>query len=170
MTQTDPQVQAYLDKLAPIITPPPVGIWPLAPGWWFLIVLALAALVALVITGVKVWRKRAYRREAQQSLRRLNNPIDQQYANEISALLKRVALTAYPEQREFIAPLTGKNWCRFISQTAPSIQFKHTQIAFTQAAYDPKVSVDQTQLKLEAENWIKAHKPARKLALGGEHV
>ena len=47
-----------LAELRDIHLPEAVGYWPLAPGWWLLLV------SALVLAGLIVWTVRRYRRNA----------------------------------------------------------------------------------------------------------
>ena len=42
-----------LDQLQPLITPPPIGFWPPAPGWWLL-------LVVLPLLGLGLWQLRRF--------------------------------------------------------------------------------------------------------------
>ncbi|MCF5657789.1 DUF4381 family protein, partial [Pseudomonas poae] len=42
-----------LDQLQPLITPPPIGLWPPAPGWWLL-------LLAVPLLGWGLWWARRF--------------------------------------------------------------------------------------------------------------
>src|SRR5207253_10646767 len=42
-----------LEQLQPLITPPPVGFWPPAPGWWLLLIL-------LPLIGFGLWTLRRF--------------------------------------------------------------------------------------------------------------
>ena len=55
-----------LDQLQPTIAPPPVSWWPLAPGWWALLVLLIA-----IIAGICVWYRRHPQRLRRGGLREL---------------------------------------------------------------------------------------------------
>jgi len=91
-----------LEQLAPIATPLPPGLWPLAIGWWLLI----AALILLIIAGINSWRRHyqfwALKRRA------LTQLADCGTTCEINALLKRVAMHYFDHQQ--IATLQGKPW------------------------------------------------------------
>ena len=50
--------------------PDATGWWPLAPGWWFLIALAVAGAAYLIIRAWRHWRANAPRRFA---IRQLND-------------------------------------------------------------------------------------------------
>lgn len=103
-----------------IIEPAPIGWWPLAPGWWLLIVIGVAALFAL---GLWLWqrqRKLAPLRQALQELRALESQWQQQRDHRaacaaLSALLKRMARLCYPHEE--CARLTGAAWQAFLLRT-----------------------------------------------------
>ena len=42
--------------------PDPIGWWPLAPGWWFVLVLVAGGLAYLASLALKKWRHNAPRR------------------------------------------------------------------------------------------------------------
>ena len=53
--------------------PEMIGWWPLAPGWWFLIVLAAAGLGYLLYQSFMKWRRNAARRVALRELARIQS-------------------------------------------------------------------------------------------------
>lgn len=87
--------------------------WPLAPGWWILIALALLGLAFLVRAWLKMRARGAARRFA---LRQLNeivaeyqerkNPVE--FGVQLSELLRRTMLAYAP--RLDVAGLTGEAW------------------------------------------------------------
>jgi len=108
-----------LAQLRGIHLPDPVGLWPLAPGWWL-----LAGVVVLAALGLWLWSRRRRRSVARQALHELDGlahargPDDVQgLATAISALLRRVALLRFGRAR--VAPLHGRAWQDFLSDTAP---------------------------------------------------
>jgi len=111
---TDP-----LAELRGLHLPDPVGIWPLAPGWWALgaLVLLLAAAAWLSVRA----QRRSVARHALGELDRLAAAPAlaelQPLATAISALLRRVALLRYGRAR--VASLHGRAWQDFLSETAP---------------------------------------------------
>lgn len=62
VTQTLPGQQAL--PLADIIQPDPVGLWPLAPGWWLLLLIAVAMSAFLVILLKRYLQARRIRSQA----------------------------------------------------------------------------------------------------------
>jgi hypothetical protein len=101
-----------LRDIHPPAEPP---LWPPAPGWWVLLVLLVAGLAA---AGTRVWlahRARARRRRILAELEGISHQVQgPALAAEVSALLKRVALTRFP--RGEVAPLTGQAWLDFLDR------------------------------------------------------
>lgn len=123
---TEETAAATETTLRSIHLPTEIPTWPLAPGWW-----ALAALVLLSL-GVayylyRRYRKNAFRREALAMLlqieqRQKKAPIPRlQLVDELSALLKRVAITRHG--REEVAGRTGDRWLQFLDQTGDTKGF-----------------------------------------------
>jgi len=97
----------------------PISWWPLAPGWWVLIVLALLAAAAAY------WRRWAYQRSWQGQTyrafvaldRRLSRGDAQQIAGTLSELLRRVAMQSH--SRAECAGLEGVDWLRWLTTKDP---------------------------------------------------
>ena len=111
----------WLAQLAADRTPPPLGWWQLAPGWWLVIFLGLVALEI----GLRWWRQRRtpaarWQRTAQRGLARLHQlsqarhtPADDAtLARELQLLLRRYALARYG--RDTVAALSGDAWIAFV--------------------------------------------------------
>ena len=95
------------------------GWWPLAPGWWLLIGLALCGLGYLGWRVFKTFRRNAPRRRALSQLRVLQA----EYAGNgdalslgigLSELLRRAMLACAP--RDEVAGLTGTSWLEWLDQ------------------------------------------------------
>jgi hypothetical protein len=108
-----------LAELRGIHLPQPVGLWPLAPGWWGL----AAAIVAGACTTTLLMprRRRSVVRHALRELdglARTSPETDlQTLATTLSALVRRVALLRFGRQR--VAALHGRAWQDFLAETAP---------------------------------------------------
>ncbi len=153
MENTDP-----LAELAPLRLPEAIGWWPLAPGWWLLIVLVLL----LLGTGLWLYRKQrhasAYRRQALSQLDELQNAHKDDpnaFAQELNALLKATALRSYPSAQ--CAGLSGANWLVFLNRALPD-QDAPTSLAT--APYDAAAQIDRQTLLHYAKAWIKKHRSA----------
>ena len=135
-----------LDNLRDIVVPEPPSLWPPAPEAWLLLVVVIAA----VTTVLYQWRRRrranAYRRAGLSLLHEAGT------VHEISVILKRVALAAFP--REQVASLYGEEWAAFLSQTSGRRDFSPLiQVA-------PDTPVDNKARRLAA-TWIRRHRPPR---------
>jgi hypothetical protein len=99
--------------------PDMVGWWPLAPGWWFLIVLASAGVLYLLYKQFLKWRWNAARRLALSELARLRQSYEQGadeliLVKELSELLRR-SMLAYAPRGE-VAGLTGARWLEWLDR------------------------------------------------------
>ena len=100
--------------LRDIHLPLPVGVWPLAAGWWFLIA-ALVTAIAIIFLLIQRHRRPTALKQALAEVDRLfgSSDISQVQRNqEISLILKKLAVTTYP--REDVAGLSGEEWIAWI--------------------------------------------------------
>ena len=96
-----------------------IGWWPLAPGWWFLIVLVASGIGYLLYQSFAKWRRNASRRVALRELARIQaefkHGVDEtSLAIELSELLRRTMLAYAP--RNEVAGLTGEKWLEWLDQ------------------------------------------------------
>lgn len=99
--------------------PEAIGWWPLAPGWWVLIALAMLGLCYLLYRAFLKWRWNAARRMALKELARVQGEYESgldavTLATELSELLRRTML-AYA-RRDEVAGLTGKRWLQWLDR------------------------------------------------------
>jgi hypothetical protein len=95
------------------------GWWPLAPGWWFLIALAVIGLIVLIRRSFRNWRHNAPRRLALKRLAAISGEFEEGIgavllAKELSELMRRAMLAYAPRQE--IAGLTGDEWLEWLDQ------------------------------------------------------
>jgi len=155
--------QDPLANLHPLREPALIGWWPPAPGWWILAGLAILGLLALLWFLLRRYRANAYRRQALAQLHELHeafvatrNPGE--YTAGINALLKSVALHAYP--RRDVAPTNGDAWLQFLNARVRAGE--RFQADYTSAAYRRESpELDMEQVQRAARNWIKRHEVAR---------
>jgi hypothetical protein len=96
-----------------------IGWWPLAPGWWAMIILAF------VIAGILYWRRwtyfRSWKGDAWLAFAALDSQLSggntQDIAASLSALLRRVAMRS--SSRADCAGLEGADWLRWLSAHDP---------------------------------------------------
>ncbi len=146
-------------QLRDIHLPEAIGWWPLAPGWWILLVLLVAVIAALALWLVLRHRRLAYRREALAQwqtihARYLDNKDAGQLLADMSVLLKRTCITRYG--RESTAGLAGEQWLAFLDQTGKSSDFTQgAGKALVTQRYVPKPQVDGPALLNVTLAWLK---------------
>ncbi|MDH4049823.1 MAG: DUF4381 domain-containing protein [Gammaproteobacteria bacterium] len=99
--------------------PEAIGWWPLAPGWWILIGLAIAGVVYLLRRAFLHWRASRPRRIALRELKKVEleyrRGIDTvSLSKKLSQLLRRAMLAYAP--RDEVAGLTGQSWLAWLDQ------------------------------------------------------
>lgn len=142
-----------LKQLQDIQTPPPAGLWPLAPGWW---ILAGLTVTLLVTVGAYLWLR--YRRNAPKraALARLADyPIPDNanpgwYAG-LNQLLKETALTRYPEDNP--AGLSGDQWGQFLAATSGDPGRPWQQLV--SSSFRPHSELPPADAHLLAEHWVR---------------
>lgn len=147
--------------LADIHTPQAISAWPPAYGWWILLVIVIAVLIALV----HQWRKRQAERLAQKlALIELDNINLNDFAagQQINAVLKRAAMHYFG--RENIASLSGSKWQSFLINSLKrehktAVKFDQSWVSF---AYSQKVEAQQViDFHQFAKWWIKKYLPGK---------
>jgi hypothetical protein len=141
---------ASLDNLSDIAIPPPVSWWPLAPGWW--VVIGIAVLV-IAVAAWKMWLRwqaNAYRRAA---LDELGNA---KTVSTIAEILKRTALAAFP--RVDVASLSGSAWCQRLSDTMGREVPANVVDALTRGVFERTTTVQMDELRDFAAEWITNHR------------
>jgi len=133
--------QYSLSNLRDIAIPDAPSYWPLAPGAW--VVLGIAVVVLLVR-----WRLRSIRQRNAHRKAGLELLADVRTSHDISVVLKRVALAVFP--RDQVASLYGDDWVAFLHRTCPRSYFS------AMATSDANVESDEELVEL-AEVWIRHH-------------
>ncbi|MEK1908016.1 MAG: DUF4381 domain-containing protein [Pseudomonas sp.] len=160
-----------LDQLQPTIAPPPVSWWPLAPGWWLLLIL-------VPLLGWGLWYLRRYlpqrkqREQAEQlldplrlaalaELARMVRPYDGQHAGpwlqQLNALLKRLARAHYPQEHSHV--LSGRAWLAFLDSRCPAAGLTRWMI-LVEGTYRSHCSLDDKAingLNQAVDTWIRKH-------------
>jgi len=146
-----------LSILHDIYTPDGVSWWPLAPGWWLLLVLGLGLIIFFLLR----WRRgNSLQREARAELKRIRHEFQghqqqNRLSMEINILLRRVALTRAP--RSLVAGLMGIEWLKFLDQRGGAGEFSHgAGQVLGVAPYARDTEVDAEALLQLAEQWIRS--------------
>ena len=152
-----------LDQLHDIEGLDPISWWPLAPGWWILIV------IGLVILGLGGYQlvcrllfKRSWKYDTLNKLDSLEKTLNETTAQEVvlqlSEYLRRIALRRFP--RADCAGLIGNHWLIWLSQHDPR-QFNWEQKGslLVEAPYAPMLAIESTDQIKEmihaARNWVR---------------
>lgn len=159
---TDP-----LAHLRDIHLPESASFWPLAWGWWLLLGLLTCVLLGGVYALIRYRRNNRYRRLAEAELdaafQRWQDQADPaRYLQELAVILRRTALTAFPNQG--LAGMRGLDWLMFLDATLTNSQADFCQgvgRALLEGPYQPHPQVDVTALHQLAQRWVRQHKRPR---------
>ena len=145
-----------MEQLRPMQLPDPVSWWPMAPGWWLLLVLIIAS-----VFGLLWWLRRRWADPRRYALAKLKN-LQACYFPEGSdqtallthcnQLLKRTALTLYP--RHDVASLSGDAWIAFLLNSSKGCEAEALQ-CLKDGAYQQSVKYDSTALLKSCRQWLK---------------
>ncbi|MBD8680590.1 DUF4381 domain-containing protein [Pseudomonas sp. CFBP 13719] len=161
-----------LEQLQPLIAPPPIGLWPPAPGWWL-----LAVLLPSLGWAAWHWRHRLRRRAvlpmvgepvldpvrqgALEELARLPRPYDGAPAGawlqQINGLLKRLCRNHYPNANSHV--LNGRQWLAFLDNRCPAAGLTRWMV-LVEGVYKPECKLDDKAiagLQQSVETWIRKH-------------
>lgn len=187
-TQTDPgsmptpgaAVQQPTDPLAnlrDIQLPSDISTIP-AFGWWLLAAIILLAISAFVFVLWRRYQQRQYRRSALRLQQDLLNTqqSESQKLQALNALLKRVALRAYPSVD--VAGLHGEHWRKFLERSAPRVAVNtNVDRVLTHQLYSGQaISSDElSHFDQFVTLWINKHGALapdanRASTLGGDHA
>ena len=161
-----------LEQLQPLIAPPPIGLWPPAPGWWLLLVL-LPTLAWAAWHWRHRWRRKVVlpvaaehpldpvRQGALEELARLPRPYDGAPAGawlqQINGLLKRLCRNHYPNANSHV--LNGRQWLAFLDNRCPAAGLTRWMV-LVEGVYKPECKLDDKAiagLQQSVETWIRKH-------------
>ncbi|MEZ8649049.1 DUF4381 domain-containing protein [Vibrio splendidus] len=151
--------------LSPIITPSAPSWWPLAWGWWAVIITAIA-LIALVFFIVK--RRKNNQQAKQEALSYFSNSQSQDDLSPSAAqdIVRQAALSYFP--RDKVAGLSGDDWLAFLDAQLAKPLFAAKQSQWQQALYqDTALMSDeqkkaQQQLVNDCETWLRKALPPKR--------
>lgn len=140
-----------------------IGVWPLAWGWWLVIIMVILGISAATVYFLLQFR---YRKSWQyQSFKRLHN-LQQQIANDspktvlqhLSVEMRKIAMLT--TKREQCAGLVGMQWLRWLHDHDPAgFNWSDNGRVLIEAQYMPQsVTTDPqrlNQLLEAAKAWVK---------------
>jgi hypothetical protein len=148
------------EQLRDLALPAAVHWWPLAFGWWVLIVLLSATLIGLSYLLIKHYRRNRYRKVALQQLQLAletwrDEPDPSLYLRHSNQTLKRI-FVSLGEQTG--AAEHGEEWIKRLVVRAKQPLSEFTVRALTLECYKatPKVAIEQ--LHAELTQWVRSHR------------
>ena len=153
--ETDP-----LAQLRDIHLPADISWWPLAPGWWILIIVFGILIVWAITKAVQRYRANLYRRQAMAALEKIENACaSANLLTEVFATLKQTANIAYPNQH--FSSLGINEFIQFLQRSCSSNLFVDLPDNLDSALY----SSSQHQTKAlgltvlaNAKIWVNKHR------------
>lgn len=147
-----------LKQLHDIHLPHAIGYWPLAPGWWILMLLCVPSLLMGIYYTkrfLKAYRlKKIYLMELKTIKYNYQQHQDARVTLEkLAELLKSFALLIYP--REMVASLHGRAWYDFLKQSTPGLDVSPMYALLTESLYQKQFSKDISKAFFFVEVWIK---------------
>ena len=133
--------------------------WPLAPGWWFLL-LMIAILILIMPWLYRLIRYRSMKKQAEKTFSeirmRFEKDRDQRrLLADLSSLLRRLMM-AYEGRRQ-TAALTGEVWVRRLTELAGEPCFSEEQQSLlSHAQYARDIQIDHEAMLDICHRWIKA--------------
>lgn len=149
--------------LRDIHLPPEIGLFPLAIGWWILL------LGVPIVAGFSFWLyKRLTRKTAVKTAKKLllalknSDKSTTEKLAELAILLRRVAISV--SSRSECASLTGKAWLEYLDNSLKDKAFTEGVgqcLADVNYRKNAALEVDMPALWALAERWLKAQKNVR---------
>lgn len=154
-----------LDQLKDVHLPDPVSWWPLALGWWIVIVISLVAIIGLISWYVMQHKRSAAKRAALRELSSIS-PHDTHWQAQVNELVKRVALCYFPQNQ--IAGLHSEQWTDFLACHLPNDKQAQFRRAFGQmqhALYQVQNNDDNVVVIEQVRYWMKTALPPSKKSI-----
>ncbi len=145
--------EASLNNLQDIIVPDAPGFFPLAPGWYVVLLILFTLLLHFAYRSFLSYRENQYRRDA---LAELPHTLT---VKGLLSLAKRVALSAYG--REQTAILSGDEWWTFMESHSDVKIASDLRETLEKSLYDPAYKANKETEKAVAslvKVWIKTHR------------
>ncbi|MGB0894207.1 MAG: DUF4381 domain-containing protein [Parashewanella sp.] len=158
---TTPQItNPALAQLQDIHTPEQIGLWPLAPGYWLLLIIALLVIASAYLLVKRYRMNNASKKAALISLNNLQQPDS---AIQINAILKRAAMSY--RDRTDIASLNGDEWYQWLDQFMPTNE-QGKFAALLEKRYQPSglTQAETEQLSQLAKIWLTKALPLKQEA------
>ncbi len=145
-----------LDQMKDIHLPPEVSFWPIAYGWWLLLV---AVVLTIFFTARWIITNRQINKARRQALTELSQlTADEDWPHQLNALLKRTALSYFDNAQ--VASLHTHQWVEFLCQQVHEdkrSEFQQTFSQLQQSLYAKSTNHQAfEQCKASVQEWIKS--------------
>jgi len=152
-----------MDKTAPTLElrdihlPGDPSIWPLAPGWWILIVCACIVVYFIIKKIIIIKNQNHLNNVLQNELLKIRTDYKKhdnknKLAAEISALLNRFVRHVLGDSDA--TSLTGEAWVNYLNSRVKNNVFDKFSMELTQAQYMPEVEFDVPSLMATVKNYF----------------
>lgn len=158
---TSPAVEAVQPPLAlePMILPDPIDWWPLAWGWWAVLLVVTGTVIGLAIWGWHQWQRRAPIRRARQQLayhfqqaEHATDESSQHFIQHCNTVMKQVCLHYHP----YASSLSGGAWLAFLrSHSQPSLFDDEYGRVIAHGIYQAQCHYDKGELYRRTDQWLK---------------
>lgn len=149
-----------LSQLHDILLPEAIGWWPLAPGWWALLLLLLGLVAFMLYRQRRHHRRNRYRVQALAELAIIaDTPDNSGFLQACSLLLRRTALTAQPHR--FPVDIQGAGWLAWLDHHCPEVHAGFSTGAgqvLLSGLYQRQPTVDREALQSLVATWIRHHR------------
>ncbi|MDH5926107.1 DUF4381 domain-containing protein [Vibrio lentus] len=151
--------------LSPIITPSAPSWWPLAWGWWLIIITAIV-LITLVFFIVKHRQKNQQAKNEALACLRNSQSSSALSPSAAQDIVRQAALSYFP--REKVAGLSGDDWLAFLDTQLTKPLFSEKQSLWQQALYQDTALMNdeqknaQQQLVNDCETWLRKALPPKR--------
>jgi hypothetical protein len=147
-----------LAQLKEIHLPESITWWPLAPGWYMVMVFILLLVMGLIYLANRRQLNALAKNQALDLLITYNEQYEKNHnaqltSARISELLRRVALVYYP--RTEVASLHGDAWVDFLNKTSKEIDFKPVKAMLLDSPFKSEETINLKPLITRAQLWIK---------------
>lgn len=155
--------QDPLAQLQDIHLPDPVGIWPLAWGWWALMIAVVVCLWVSVSYIRRAQSRRAYRQQTLLELHKIratfNHEQTAEYLQAVTLLLRRCAISGFGHQ--FNTGLKGDEWLAWLGEQCHKTQHEFNQgigRVLLVGPYQKKPTFDRDALHQLIVCWVSEHR------------
>ena len=152
MKHTPPPAQDGL-VLRDIHMPPAPSLWPLAPGWWVLLVLVCVAAISLWLLYRSTHKKRRMRERILAEIEQVaaRHPRDDAaYAAALHQLLRRAAWRYASDAHSS----QGERWKQVLAQVPVDAATVNALMTLEARMYQPHADFDRSRVEAAARRWL----------------